>query len=79
MAKIEELKNLLAEILEIDTSSFDEETELLGALPEFDSMAVVGVITAMEESFGINVADDDIDATIFETVGSLLGYIERAA
>lgn len=32
MAKIEELKNLLAEILEIDTSSFDEETELLGAL-----------------------------------------------
>lgn len=42
-------------------------------------MAVVGVITAMEESFGINVADDDIDATIFETVGSLLGYIERAA
>ncbi|WP_062263188.1 acyl carrier protein [Endozoicomonas arenosclerae] len=79
MAKINELKTILAEVLEVDTSAFDEETPLLGALPEFDSMAVVGVITAMEESFGISVADDDIDATIFETVGSLLGYINQAS
>lgn len=78
MAKIEELKSLLADILEVDTSSFDESTELLGALPEFDSMAVVGVITALEESFGISVADDDIDATIFETVGSLMAYVDRS-
>ncbi|MRI31601.1 hypothetical protein EOPP23_01160 [Endozoicomonas sp. OPT23] len=79
MANIDELKPLLADILEIDTEAFDESTELLGALPEFDSMAVVGVITALEESFGINVADDDIDATIFETVGSLLDYIKKAS
>ncbi|WP_422409947.1 MULTISPECIES: acyl carrier protein [unclassified Endozoicomonas] len=79
MEKIQELKSLLSDILEVDTSDFDESTELLGALPAFDSMAVVGVITAMEESFGINVADDDIDATIFETVGSLLGYINQAS
>ena len=50
MVKIEELKSLLADVLEIDTRDFDESTPLLGALPEFDSMAVVGVITAMEES-----------------------------
>ena len=79
MAKIDELKSLLADVLEVDTGSFDESTELLGALPEFDSMAVVGVITALEESFGISVADDDIDATIFETVGSLMEYVNKAA
>ncbi|KEQ18302.1 acyl carrier protein [Endozoicomonas numazuensis] len=79
MAKIDELKTILAEVLEIDTQAFDEETPLLGDLPEFDSMAVVGVITAMEESFGISVADDDIDATIFETVGSLLNYINQTS
>ena len=79
MAKIDELKTILADILEVDTSDFDESTELLGALPEFDSMAVVGVITALEESFGIDVADDDIDATIFETVGSLLEYVNNAS
>lgn len=77
MAKLDELKTILADILEINTVAFDESTELLGALPEFDSMAVVGVITAMEESFGIDMADDDIDATIFETVGSLLAYIKK--
>ena len=79
MAKIDELKVLLAEVLEVDSNEFDASTELLGALPEFDSMAVVGVITALEESFGISVADDDIDATIFETVGSLLEYVEQAS
>ncbi|UYM17982.1 acyl carrier protein [Endozoicomonas euniceicola] len=77
MAKIEELNSILANVLEVDTNNFDESTELLGALPEFDSMAVVGVITALEESFGIDVADDDIDATIFETVGSLLDYVNQ--
>ena len=78
MANITELNAILADILEVDTSEFDESTELLGSLPEFDSMAVVGVITALEESFGIDVADDDIDATIFETVGSLLEYVNQA-
>lgn len=78
MAKIDELKTILADILEVDTTDFDESTELLGALPEFDSMAVVGVITALEESFGIDVADDDIDATIFETVGTLMEYVNKA-
>ncbi|MET4692677.1 acyl carrier protein [Endozoicomonas lisbonensis] len=78
MPKIDEIKSLLETVLELDASEFNEDTELLGALPEFDSMAVVGVITALEESFGIDVADDDIDATIFETVGSLLEYVNQA-
>lgn len=77
MAKIDELKVILTDILEVDTEGFDETTELLGALPEFDSMAVVGVITSLEESFGIDIADDDIDATVFETVGSLLAYVNK--
>lgn len=77
MSKLEQLNTLLADILELDTSEFDRDTELLGALPEFDSMAVLKVITAMEEIFGIDVDDDDIDASMFETVGTLLEYIEE--
>ena len=76
MSKLEQLKTLLADILELDTSEFDKDTDLLGDLPEFDSMAVIKVITAMEEIFGIDVDDDDIDASMFETVGTLLDYIE---
>ena len=78
MSKLEQLNTILAELLKLDTSDFDESTELLGALPEFDSMAVVGLITAMEENFNIAVNDDDLDAELFASVGSVLAYIESA-
>jgi acyl carrier protein len=56
---------------------FDASTRLLGSLPELDSMAVVGVITGLEEHFGIAVHDDEISADTFETVGSLVRFVEH--
>lgn len=56
--------------------SFTRDTQLLGGLPEFDSMAVVILLTAIEEEFGVSVDDDEIDAEIFQTVGSLADFIE---
>lgn len=78
MTRLEQMNAILANLLKLDTSEFNEQTELLGALPEFDSMAVVGLITAMEETFGIAVNDDDLDAELFETVGSVLSYVDAA-
>lgn len=49
---------------------------LLGAIPELDSMAVVGLITALEEHFGIEIADDEISAEVFETLGSLSAFVD---
>ena len=56
--------------------SMNESSALLGALPELDSMAVVSVITALEERFDITVADDEIGAAAFETLGSLTRFVE---
>lgn len=56
-------------------ASFDDQTPLLGALPELDSMAVVGLIAAIEEHFGIYMGDDEIDGSTFETVGSLTRFV----
>ena len=69
---------VLDEALSLDgrTESFDRNTPLLGAIPELDSMAVVNVITAMEERFGISVSDDEISADTFATLGSLVGFVE---
>jgi len=50
---------------------------LLGAIPELDSMAVVGIITALEEQFGFSVDDDEISADSFETLGSLVAFVEQ--
>src|ERR671918_565781 len=49
----------------------------LGAVPELDSIAVVNVITALEERFDITVADDEIGAATFETLGSLTRFVEE--
>lgn len=74
---LQEIRAILIEILGIDTArvAIDENTRLLGHLPEFDSMAVVSVLTAIEDRFGIAVDDDEIDAAVFETVGTLTAFV----
>lgn len=54
---------------------FTSDTDLLGALPELDSMAVVTLINTMEERFGISVGDDEISGETFGSVGSLVQFI----
>jgi len=56
--------------------AFDRETPLLGAVPELDSMAVVGVINLLEERFGFVIEDDEIDGSSFATVGTLVEFVE---
>lgn len=67
---------LLNTIFQGQVESLTSDIPLLGAIPEFDSMAVVSIITALEDRFGFVVDDDEIDASIFETVGSLVAFVE---
>lgn len=81
-AIVEDVKALLVEVLGIDAAraaAFDVSTPLLGSLPELDSLAVVALITGLEDRFGIEVDDADIDAEAFETVGSLTEFVGRHA
>ncbi|MCB1931490.1 phosphopantetheine-binding protein [Accumulibacter sp.] len=55
---------------------FTLDTPLLGALPELDSMAVVALITTLEERFGFVVDDDEIDGTVFASLGTLLEFVQ---
>ncbi|PPD35128.1 MAG: hypothetical protein CTY19_03240 [Methylomonas sp.] len=74
----QQVSEIISNTLQIDQSArtLDQETALIGAIPEFDSMAVVSIITALEERFGFTVDDDEIDASIFETVGTLVTFVE---
>jgi acyl carrier protein len=53
------------------------QSALMGSVPEFDSMAVLSVLTALEDELGITINDDEISAEVFETVGSLTQFVER--
>ena len=52
------------------------DTRLLGDIPEFDSMSVLNVLTEFEERFDFFVEDDEVTGEVFETVGSLLAFVQ---
>jgi acyl carrier protein len=78
MSTIDTVKTLLRDTLQLGArvDNFDRSTPLLGSIPELDSMAVVTVITAIEETFDVEVDDDEITAETFETVGSLTDFVD---
>lgn len=79
MVEFDDVKRLIGEILQLGerVRTFGPDTPLLGSIPEFDSMAVVTLINALEEQFGIQVADDEISAETFETVGKVYEFVRE--
>jgi len=76
---LEEVKNIVADVLSLGDArnAMDAGSGLLGSIPELDSMAVVTLITALEEHFGIAIDDDEISASTFETLGSLAAFVQQ--
>ncbi len=74
----QEILAILDEILSLNgrSAGFTEKTPLLGAIPELDSMAVVAVITTLEDRFGFSIEDDEIEGATFATVGSLIDFVQ---
>ncbi len=70
---VREVVQILRDVLRLGARAdgMDAGTALLGGLPEFDSMAVVPVVTALEEHYGPAFDDDEIRGEAFESVGSL--------
>jgi acyl carrier protein len=76
------LRAVLTEILGLDparVAAFDAATPLFGALPEFDSLAVAGLLTELEERLGILIEDHEVDADMMETYGALLTFTRAKA
>jgi len=76
------LRAVLVDVLglaEARVAGFDESTPLFGALPEFDSMAVAGLLTELEERLGIVIEDHEVDADMMESYGALLTFARAKA
>ena len=73
-----EVLSLLDEIMSLNGrfAEFSKTTPLLGAIPELDSMAVVALITGLEDRFGFSVDDDEIEGSTFATLGSLIEFVD---
>ena len=76
------LRAVLRDVLglpEAQVAAMDESTQLFGALPEFDSMAVAGLLTELEERLGILIEDHEVDADMLESFGALLTFARSKA
>jgi len=76
------LRAVLADILGLEperVAAFDESTPLFGSLPEFDSLAVAELLTALEERLGILIEDHEVEADMMETFGALLAFTRAKA
>jgi acyl carrier protein len=80
---IEEVKSVLVSTLQIEdrADSLDVSTPLFGFMPELDSMSVIEVVVVLEERFDIKIGDDEVTGEMFESVGSLVAFVDskRAA
>lgn len=79
MKYLEEVRNVLADTLNISDlrSSLQADSALLGSIAELDSMAVVSLIAALENYFGLTVDDDEISSATFATLGSLTRFVDQ--
>jgi acyl carrier protein len=74
------MRRVLADVLALSPATAEALTAaspLFGALPELDSMAVAGLLTEIEDRFGIVIDDDEVDGALFATFGSLVDFARR--
>ena len=78
MSELPAVRDILRNTLQLGkrADAFNASTPLLGHVAELDSMAVVAVLTAIEEHYGIAVDDGDLSADVFATVGTLTVFVE---
>ena len=73
-----EVKALVAETLGITDrlDSLDASTELVGSLPELDSLGVAQLVAEIEDRFGFEVDFSDVTIDMFETLGTLAAFVD---
>lgn len=76
---IDDVKAVLVSVLGIEdrAATIGADTQLLGNLPELDSMAVLELIAALEERFGVSIDDDEVTAEVFDTLGTLAALVDE--
>lgn len=71
---LDKIKEIIAEQLGIEADTIDEKTNIMEDLGA-DSLDIVEMLMAIEESFSITVPDEAIPG--LKTVGDIFAYVEK--
>lgn len=70
----ERLQSIVAEQLGVDTEQVVRDAEFIADL-NADSLDMVELVMSLEEEFGIEISDEDVES--IRTVGDAVDYIEE--
>ena len=71
----EHIRNFVSEITFTDIDKIKEDT-LLFEESIFDSLGFLSLVTFIEEEFGIEVAEDELNEENFESVKAVVNFID---
>ena len=74
MDTFEKIRALLAEQLDIDPEKIEMDSDIMTDF-EADSLDVVDMVMTLEDEFGVEVPDEQIEN--FHTVGDVVRYVEE--
>ena len=78
MELIEEVKRIIKDALVLgdEVDSLTQDSPLLGAFRELDSVGVMAIVESIEEQYDLEIDDTEISPEMFETLGALVKTIE---
>ena len=74
MGFLDKIKDIIIEQLQVEESDVNMDTNLMKDLSA-DSLDAVEIIMAIEDTFGIEIPDEDAEK--FQTVEDLVKYVEE--
>lgn len=73
METFDRIRELLAEQLDIDAEKITMDSDILDDF-EADSLDVVDMVMSLEDEFGVEIPDEDIEK--FRTVGDVVRFVD---
>jgi acyl carrier protein len=70
----QKLTELFAKKLNLEVSSVDTDLVETGLL---DSLALIELLSQLEETFGVSVSTDDLELENFRSIASIAGFLAR--
>ena len=74
-----QIKNIIITVLNLSIApeEIGDDDLLFSGESGVDSIATLEIVSAIEETFGVAITDDEIDVELFESVSSLSTYVKK--
>ena len=72
-----QLRDIIADNLDLEIPETIKESDRIFEDLGIDSIMVLQTVVYIEENFDVSIPEDEVDPAAFETIGSLVQFIEK--